>query len=231
MIIRDITDRKKEEQNLVIANQKLNLMNIVAWHDIYNKITALRGYLELSKDHITDQKSQEFLAREDEVLKQIQQQILYTKEYQEIGMQLPRWHNLNNLLKNIRMTGVAESTHITNEAENLEIYADPVIEKVFWHLIDNSVKHGEKVTEILITSRESASGCTLVYEDNGVGIPENKRKDLFTKSFGKMTGFDLYFVHDILDIYGMKIVENGEPGKGARFEISVPKGQYRFVRT
>ena len=74
------------------------------------------------------------------------------------------------------MTGMAESTHITNEAENLEIYADPVIEKVFWHLIDNSVKHGEKVTEILITAHESASGCTLVYEDNGVGIPETKEK-------------------------------------------------------
>ena len=63
-----------------------------------------------------------------------------------------------------------------------------------------------------------------------IGIPENKRKDLFTKSFGKMTGFDLFFVHDILDIYGMKIDENGEPGKGVRFEISVPKGQYPVHR-
>jgi signal transduction histidine kinase len=103
-----------------------------------------------------------------------------------------------------------------------------VIGKVFWHLIDNSVKHGEKVTEIRITAHESASGCVLVYEDNGVGIPEKKKKDLFTKSFGKVTGFDLFFVHDILDISGMKIDETGIPGKGARFEITVPGGHYRF---
>jgi signal transduction histidine kinase len=125
---------------------------------------------------------------------------------------------------------VAASIRIINEAEDLEIFADPVIEKVFWHLIDNSAKHGETVTEVRITARESASGCSLVYQDNGVGIPEHKRKDLFTKSYGKMTGFDLFFVHDILDIYGMKIDETGEPGKGARFEITVPKGIYRFVQ-
>jgi len=225
----DITERKKQEQALQIANQKLNLMNTVAWHDIYNKISGLRGYVELSREHITDQKAEEFRTREEEILKVIQQQILYTKEYQEIGQQPPRWHRLGSLLDTIRSTGLAGSVRITNEAGNLEIYADPVIEKVFWHLIDNSVKHGKKVTEIRITARESASGCTLVYQDDGVGIPEDRKHDLFTRSFGKMTGFDLFFVHDILEIYGMKIDENGAPGKGVRFEISVPGGQYRFT--
>jgi PAS domain S-box-containing protein len=225
----EITERKKQEQALQIANQKLNLMNTVAWHDIYNKISGLQGYVELSREHITDQTAEEFRTREEEILKVIQQQILYTKEYQEIGQQPPRWHRLGSLLDTIRSTGLAGPVRITDEAENLEIYADPVIEKVFWHLIDNSVKHGKRVTEIRITARESASGCTLVYQDDGVGIPEDKKPDLFTRSFGKMSGFDLFFVHDILGIYGMKIDERGEPGKGVLFEISMPRGQYRFA--
>ncbi len=229
MIIRDISERKKQAQALQIANQKLNLMNTVAWHDIYNKISGLQGYVELSREHITDRTAEEFRTREEEVLKVIQQQILYTREYQEIGQKPPRWHRLGSLLGIIRSTGLAGSIRITNEAENLEIYADPVIEKVFWHLIDNSVKHGKKVTEIRITARESASGCTLVYQDDGVGIPEDKKQYLFTKSFGKMTGFDLFFVHDILGIYGMEIDETGEPGKGVWFEIRIPRGQYRFT--
>jgi len=230
MIIRDISERKKQEQSLQIAKQKLDLMNLVAWHDIFNKVTALRGYVELSRQHITDGKTEGLYLREEELLKVIHQQISYTQEYQQIGEKPPRWQNLRSLLNNVSFTGVAASIRIVNEAENLEIFADPVIEKVFWHLIDNSAKHGETVTEVRITARESESGCTLVYQDNGVGIPEHKRKDLFTKSFGKMTGFDLFFVHDILDIYGMKIDETGEPGKGARFEITVPKGLYRFVQ-
>ncbi len=228
MIIRDISERRKHEQALRIAEQKLNLMNIVAWHDIHNKITGLRGYVELSKEHITDHRAEEFRAREEDILKVIDQLISYTKEYQQIGQKPPRWHNLGALLNNVRNTSVAGSIRILNEAENLELYADPVIEKVFWHLIDNSAKHGKKVTEIRITTRESASGCILVYQDNGIGIPEEKRKNLFTKSFGKVTGFDLFFVHDILEIAGMTIDETGEPGKGVRFEIGVPKGAYRF---
>jgi PAS domain S-box-containing protein len=228
-VVRDISERKKHEQALRIANQKLNLMNIVAWHDVYNKITGLRGYVELSKEHITNKKAQDFLAREEEVLEMIQQQIAYTKEYQKIGEKPPRWQKFGSILKDLFIAEVSGSIHVTNDAENLELYADPVIEKVFWHLIDNSKKHGGNVTEIRFSARESAYGCTLVYEDNGVGIPEDKRESLFTKSFGKMTGFDLFFVHDILDIYGMNIDETGEPGKGARFEIKIPKGIYGFT--
>jgi len=57
------------------------------------------------------------------------------------------------------------------------------------------------------------------------------KKDLFTRNLGRMTGFHLFFVHDTLDISDMKIDETGEPGKGVRFEIRIPRGLYRFART
>jgi K+-sensing histidine kinase KdpD len=40
----------------------------------------------------------------------------------------------------------------------------------------------------------------------------------------KHTGFGLYLMREILDITGITITETGEPGKGARFEMVVPKG-------
>jgi signal transduction histidine kinase len=159
----------------------------------------------------------------------IQRQISFTREYQEMGRQPSDWYNLGNLLEKVLGTGVAGSIHVTNEAENLEIFADPVIEKVFWHLIDNSKKHGEKVTNIRIFAAESASGCTLVYQDDGIGIPQDMKNKLFTRSADKITGFDLFMVHDILDICEMKIAETGEPGTGVKFEISIPGGRYRLV--
>jgi PAS domain S-box-containing protein len=225
----DISERKQFEHALQIANQKLNLMNIVAWHDIYNKITGLWGYVELSRKHLSDPAADTILGQEIRILKVIQQQISYTKDYQEMGQQPPRWQSFRELLKKVRMTGVAGSLPITNEVENLELFADPLIEKVFWHLIDNSVKHGEHATEIRISGHDTQSGYLLVYQDNGVGIPEEKKEELFTKNFGKMTGFHLFFVHDILDISDMKIDETGTPGKGVRFEISIPRGLYRFI--
>jgi len=41
----------------------------------------------------------------------------------------------------------------------------------------------------------------------------------------------LFLSQEILSITGITITETGEPGKGARFEITVPKGAYRFTGT
>jgi PAS domain S-box-containing protein len=229
LIIRDISRRREQERGLRIANRKLNLMNMVTSHDIYNKIIGIRGYIDLSRDYVTDPRGEKYLSGAEKILRELQQLLSDTQKYQKMEQEQPRWNNLGTLLANIRSTGVAGSIPLANETGNLEIFADPIIEKVFWHLLDNSAKHGESVTEIRLSVRKSGSVCTLVYEDNGVGIPESKRPDLFTKSFGKVTGFDLFFVHDLLDISGMEIQETGEPGKGARFVITIPRELCRFA--
>jgi signal transduction histidine kinase len=46
----------------------------------------------------------------------------------------------------------------------------------------------------------------------------------------KNTGLGLFLSREILAITGITITENGTPGKGARFEITVPEGMYRFVK-
>jgi len=54
---------------------------------------------------------------------------------------------------------------------------------------------------------------------------------IFEQGFGKHTGLGLFLSREILAITGSTIIENGTPGKGARFEITVPKGMYRFTET
>ncbi|MCX6688670.1 MAG: ATP-binding protein, partial [Methanoregula sp.] len=66
-------------------------------------------------------------------------------------------------------------------------------------------------------------------EDDGVGITAEDKKKLFTRGFGKNTGLGLFLSREILAITGITITETGEPGKGARFEITVPKGEYQFT--
>jgi len=72
-------------------------------------------------------------------------------------------------------------------------------------------------------------GLTILCEDDGVGISAGDKKKLFTRGFGKNTGLGLFLSREIFAITGITITENGEPGKGARFEITVPKGMYRFT--
>ena len=65
----------------------------------------------------------------------------------------------------------------------------------------------------------------LFYEDNGVGISEANKPRLFEAGFstGKGSGLGLYLIKKMMDVYGWKIEENGEPSVGAKFTITIPK--------
>jgi signal transduction histidine kinase len=112
---------------------------------------------------------------------------------------------------------------------DLEIFADLLLEKVFNNLMDNALRYGgDTMKTIRVSAEESDRGLTIVCEDDGVGITDENKKHLFTRGFGKNTGLGLFLSREILSITGITITENGIPGKGARFEITVPKGMYRF---
>ena len=111
--------------------------------------------------------------------------------------------------------------------DNLEIFADPWLSKVFFNLIDNSLRYAERVTKLTVSSRESEDQLDLVFEDDGIGIPIDEKEKIFERGYGKNIGYGLFMAREILAITGLTIQETGEPGKGARYVIHVPKGFYR----
>jgi len=66
------------------------------------------------------------------------------------------------------------------------------------------------------------------YEDDGGGIIPEEKEKAFEKGFGKNTGLGLFLIREILSITGISIIENGIPGEGVRFEITVPSGKWRM---
>jgi signal transduction histidine kinase len=110
----------------------------------------------------------------------------------------------------------------------LEIYADPLLEKVLFNLMDNVIQHGETVTEVTLRYQKRADDLVLIIEDNGIGIPLEKKRLLFERGFGKESALGLFLVREILSITGITISETGVEGMGARFEILVPANAYRF---
>ena len=109
-----------------------------------------------------------------------------------------------------------------------EVFADPLIAKVFYNLMDNAVRYGGKITTILFTVQESGDDCQIVCEDDGEGVPTEEKEKIFDRGFGKNTGLGLALSREILSLTGITIRETGEPGKGARFEMTVPKGMWRI---
>jgi signal transduction histidine kinase len=113
---------------------------------------------------------------------------------------------------------------------DLSVYADPMFGKIFYNLIDNTLKYGGgAITKIHISCHATDRGLVLICEDDGAGIAIEDKENLFEQGYGKHTGLGLFLSREILAITGITITETGEPGKGARFEMVVPKGAFRFT--
>jgi PAS domain S-box-containing protein len=244
-IIRDITDRKATEmalenysleltryaEVLQKTNDKLNLMNSITRHDILNQLTLILGYLELMKEQYLDPQMQKFIDTELRAAQTIQKQIMFTKEYQDIGSQSPKWFNLNSVILSAATGLSLAPIRLSVDCDQFEIYADPLLEKVFYTLLENAIRHGKKITDIVFSCHEQENGLMVIYEDNGEGIPADHKKDIFNQKYFQHTGYGLFLTTTILNITGISISESGEPGKGARFEILVPKDAYRLADT
>jgi signal transduction histidine kinase len=114
--------------------------------------------------------------------------------------------------------------------ERLEIYADKLLGRVFANLLEDSIRHGKRVTDIVITYQLTDRGLDLIYEDNGVGIPGDQKTSIFEYGADdSSTGLGLFLSREILGITGMSIGETGVPGAGVRFVIHVPPESYRIV--
>ncbi|MCX6690612.1 MAG: PAS domain S-box protein, partial [Methanoregula sp.] len=225
----DITERKRAEDTIALTARKLTLMNDVTYQYIQNKITGLRGYADLSKDAKTEAERLSFIEKEEHVLADIHHLIRDTQEYQEIGSLLPRWIPVEQSIR-IAVSRVSpkEDISIKSALSGLELYSDPLIEKIFANLIENAVLHGKTTRRITFSCEKTPGGLILICEDDGVGISSKDKVRLFDRSVGEKIHFGLFFVQECLLLSGMTIVETGKPGKGARFEITVPKGKWRM---
>ncbi|WP_052418604.1 PAS domain-containing protein [Methanolacinia paynteri] len=228
-IITDFTDRKKAEDALFLANKKLNMLSSITRHDILNSIMAVTGYLEISKDIAEDPELQKFIDKETEAVNLIQRQIEFTRQYQDIGINEPKWQNVGIIAD--QCAGMLDMGGIKfeNKLKGLEIFCDPLVEKVFYNLMENSFRHGERVTEISLSYSDEDEKLVISYRDNGVGIADKDREKLFQRGFGKHTGLGLFLSREILSITGIMIAETGKEGKGVNFEITVPTGSFRFT--
>jgi PAS domain S-box-containing protein len=231
-VIHDITRQMKTEEALRHANKKLSLLTSITRHDIRNQLLALNGYLLLCEDTRDDAETIAGYIRKAEGLTEvIGRQISFTREYENLGSCAPVWQNVEQCIRRaaseLDLAGVDISAR---EMDTVEIFADALLQKVFFNLVDNSLRHGgDTMKHICFSCRETGDGLLIVYQDDGSGIPADRKEMIFEPGYGTNTGFGLFFIREILGITGITIRECGTD-KGARFGISLPKGQYRFVK-
>ena len=227
----DITEQRRTEEALRQANRKLNLLSGITRHDINNQLLSLNGYLEISKKYTGNaEKMSEFIAKEETVAKTMSRQISFTREYEAIGVNAPVWEDCRTLADTAAKQAPLGQVTVKNDFPvGQEVFADPLVVKVFYNLMDNAARYGGKITTIRFSYNERDGDHLLVCEDDGEGVLPEEKEMIFEKGYGKNTGMGLFLSREILSITGITIRETGEPGKGARFEMTVPKGAWRMT--
>jgi PAS domain S-box-containing protein len=223
---RVIAKLKLIEETLRRANRQINLLNAVTRHDILNQIMVIRAFLALAEKNSSGPVLAGYYARIKTAAETISDQIEFTRIYEDIGSHEPQWQDMAAVLA---QQPVPESITLTVDLPPVEIFADPLLGKVFFNLLDNAARHGVSSTMVRVSAQEKPDGFVIHLEDNGNGVADAEKEKIFERGFGKNTGLGLFLIREILAITGITIRETGTAGAGARFEIMVPPGAYRFT--
>jgi PAS domain S-box-containing protein len=226
--ITEITARKKAQENVRLANWKLTLLGDLTRHDVVNRVTMLSGYLELAEKNVKDDKVRRYLEKAILAARSIGEQMEFIREYQGLGVSEPEWFDMNRLASRAISKTDIGGIEISCELGGLSVYADPMIEKVFGNLMENSFKHGMKTSHITISYLKYDDWVEIYFRDDGNGISQDMKQQLFDRNFKHRIGHGMNFIKEVLRITGLEIDEIGQPGKGAVFCIKVPAGCYRI---
>lgn len=224
---RDITYRKEIEKAYLQTNLKLNLLSSITRHDVLNQLSVLIGFTDIALEMNVDPDIGVMLKRIMSSAETISDQISFTRAYQDIGIKAPAWQEAYDVIKRATAGISIKTVEIDFALTGLNVLADPLLEKVFFCLLDNSERHGKHVTRSRFSCRDENESLIIIYEDNGVGIEPHEKDRIFERGYGKNTGFGLFLAREILAISGESIIEKGVSGKGALFEIKFLPGSFR----
>ena len=221
---RDITEKKKAEDALRQANRKLTLLSGITRHDILNEVNILQLLLTMIKEKVDISSVVEKYSVMESSVNTIKFLIEFTRIYQILGFHEPQWHDISIILSKLP---IPNQIQFQTDITNVEVYADNLFDRVFYNLLDNSLRHGQDIHHIYVTSEKTSDSYLLNWTDDGTGIPDQEKESIFERGYGKNTGLGLFFIREILSLTSITIKECGEEGHGAKFVISVPHHMYR----
>lgn len=208
-------------------DRKMGILNDITRHDILNQLTVIGLTVALLKQQAGDDRTLRQLEVMESAAENIHQQIKFCREYEKVGSSVPGWQPLAEAAREALRAAKERGAEVAASLGRWELFADPMLSKVFYNLVDNSFRHGGEVGRIAIQASMERGDLVVDYADDGVGIAEEDKAGLFTKGYGKNNGLGLFMVREILAITGIMISEDGVPGEGARFRIRAPPGKHR----
>jgi signal transduction histidine kinase len=238
------TIKEKEEQAKKHQIAKDEFLAMIT-HELKTPLVPIQGYSDiLLNEHLgklnQEQKNRLSIIKSSaETLLGIISDLLDVQKLEigQLRMKKDDYDIKESILKSVHaLAPQAEKNEIklTTNAENLVINHDSErIKQVLTNLIKNAMIATEpKKGKIEINMEEKPSGVQISVRDNGMGIPQDKQKDLFKKFYQVDTtltrerggsGLGLAICKGIIENHGGEIYVESEEGKGSKFTFTIPK--------
>jgi PAS domain S-box-containing protein len=250
--VRDITERKKTEDELRESRKRLKELNStkdrffsILGHDLKNPINNILGLSDLMLEQLKngDLDSIEDYTRminhsSKKAIDLLSNLLTWSRSQTGSISYQPETLNLNQLVDDtidlLRDNATRKSIKLENRIpEGTELTADPVMmELIIRNLISNGIKFTKSNGNVIIGSKEQSDKTTIYIEDSGVGISKKARKKLFRPEYNYSTkgtqkevgtGLGLLLCKEFVDMHGGKISVKSKEGEGSTFSFTIPK--------
>jgi PAS domain S-box-containing protein len=226
-VSRDITIRKQAENELKFFNSLLR-------HDVSNKNQIAIGYLQLLFETGLSEDQRGFVEKALVATRASSELIKKVRDLEKVKEQ--------SVVEAVSVDGVVERVvtefssvagergiEIVFQPSNFVVCANSLLEDVFSNLVQNAITHSG-CSKIVISAVGDRDFCRISVEDDGEGIPDEKKGDVFEKWMkgGKSegTGIGLHLVRSIVEGYQGRVEVRDRVVKGVMcgtvFDVYVP---------
>ena len=222
-VAKDITDRKERERRLERQTERFERLASAVSHDLRTPLETARGQAELAIDTGDIQRVRKALAaieRTDELRASLVEALrtgTVVADTQPVAV---------GRIARAAWNTVPDTSHASLEIlDAFEVEADPdALKRLLENLLSNALKHGDATRTVRIGSTDDG----FFVEDDGPGIPEDEREDVFSPGYSTRSGgsgVGLASVRQIAMAHGWDIHIVESAAGGARFEITGAKRQ------
>ena len=202
-------------------NQRSEMLSGIS-HDLRTPLTRIKLQLSFIKDKEISKKLSDDVGEMEKMLNE------YLQFASSRSAEITETFNLSDLLKTTIMK--YEKKEITTDISK-EVFLDGrknLMQRCFSNLIDNAIKYS---TNVYISLRKLNNNILIIIDDDGPGIPENERENVF-KPFYKIdksrgdskssVGLGLSIASDIVKSHGGNIKLETSPTNGLRIKVILP---------
>ncbi|RXJ45730.1 PAS domain-containing sensor histidine kinase [Gelidibacter gilvus] len=250
-ILRDLTDRRKSEEDIKNYIKELEELNIhkesilaILSHDLRSPLAAIiqtAEYLKSNIETIPPDEAKEMLELLHKESTDELSMLDYLLEWARIKYAsdtfTPKTIELSKYVKKVfdtlKETASINTINLHQEIEeNTNVFADgKMVLSVLQNIVSNAIKHSHKGGMITVTAKKTEGKMIVEIKDAGVGMSKDIQQKLFTPQMNalaterkenKGAGIGLLLVKGFLEKNGGEIWVESIEGEGSSFYFTLP---------